>query len=189
MHGSTITRADWAALENLWGEAGTWAAETWTSHNAAYFGGQLHYHGAVFGLTPHGRRLGHTSRTSGRITLHPSLLDPQGNAWALEPRLGVRFASDVLLHEMIHAHLFDGGDLGEESHNSEGWCVEITRLTPLLGLDPIHAEPVRQHRVDGKVTRWAREGYLPRNRIADWPHSLRPARYYEADPQHIRVPI
>jgi hypothetical protein len=79
-----ITKADCAALENLWGDAGTWAADTWTRLNATHFDGQLRYHGIVWGLTPHGGRLGHTSRTD-RITLHPALLDPQGeDPWLLE---------------------------------------------------------------------------------------------------------
>jgi hypothetical protein len=76
VHTATITKADRAALENLWDKAGAWAAGTWTQLNTDHFDGRLRYHGIVYGLTPHGDHLGHTWSHSRRITLHPSLLDP-----------------------------------------------------------------------------------------------------------------
>ena len=92
MHATTITRPDRAALDNLWGEAGLWAADTWTRLNADHFDGRLRYDGVVWGLTPHGCKLGYTSNPDGRITLHPALLDPRSNAWGIWDKLGMRYA-------------------------------------------------------------------------------------------------
>jgi hypothetical protein len=185
MHTATITQTDRAALTNLWGDAGVWAADTWTRLNAGHFGGRLRYHGVVFGLTPHGGRLGHTS-PAGRITLHPALLDPRGDAWDREGELGAAYAADTLLHEMIHAGLFDRG--GDAEHNGAPWCDEIMRITPGLGLDPVKAAPVKPRRVDRKVVRRELDGHLSRAEIAAWPHSLRPAGYYTREGR-VHVPI
>jgi hypothetical protein len=187
MHTATITRPDRAALENLWGDAGIWVADTWTEHNRAHFDGRLRYHGVVWGLTPHGHNLGHTWRDSRRITLHPALLDPHGDAWSIRDQLGMRFTSDVLLHEMVHVLLNDRGVNSE--HNSDEWCAEITRITPALDLPEIKAAPVKPRRVNGKVVRRPLDGHLPRDAIASWPHSIRPGVYYGRDTERIRVPI
>jgi len=176
MHTTTITKADRAALENLWGTAGTWIADTWTRLNADYFDGAAKYHGVVWGLTPHGSRLGHTYVETGRITLHPALLNPQGNAWERGEELGALYAEHVLLHEMIHAILSDRGEDG--AHNGEPWCAEIMRITPLLGFAPILAAPVTQRRVEGKVTRIPKDGHLDRDTISRWPHTIAPKGTY-----------
>ena len=193
MHTTVITRPDRAALENLWGDAGAWVADTWTEHNRAHFDGRLRYHGVVFGLTPHGDHLGHTWSSSRRITLHPSLLDPSGeDPWSLEEKtgaeLGARYAADVLLHEMVHVCLFDR-DVACPHHNEQPWCDEIMRITPQLDLDPIKAAPVKPRRVDGKVVRRALDRHLSRADIAYWPHSIRPTGFYARDIERIRVPI
>lgn len=181
MHTTTITKADRAALENLWGDAGTWAADTWTRLNAAHFDGKLRYHGIVWGLTPHGGRLGHTY-PSGRITLHPSLLDPQESAWGIRDQLGARYAEDTLLHEMVHVTLFARGIASKAPHhNTQEWCDEIMRITRQLGLAPIKAAPVKPRRVDGKVVREPLDGHLSRVEIATWPDRLRPAGYYTSE--------
>lgn len=192
MHTTTITRADRAALENLWGDAGAWAADTWTRLNADHFASKLRYHGIVFGLTPHGHHLGHTY-TDGRITLHTSLLDPRGRAWLIRDRLGERFAADVLLHEMVHAWLFQRGytyepDDPNGAHNNDQWCAEIVRITPALGLPVIKAVPVKPRRVDGAVVRRPLDDHLDRDAISRWPHTIRPAGYY-ADGVYIGVRI
>jgi hypothetical protein len=191
VHTTKISLADRAALENLWGDAGTWAADTWTALNTEHFDGRVRYHGIVWGLTPHGRNLGYTSNPR-RITLHPALLDPRGDAWAISSQLGTRHAADVLLHEMVHVALFAPGVDNPDStpyHNTAEWCAEIVRITPQLGLPPIKAAPVKPRRVDGKVVRQPLDGYLSRSDIAHWPHSLRPAGYYVADAEPIAVPI
>jgi hypothetical protein len=70
-----VTEPDFrAAQRTLWGEAGAWAYDTWHKLNAEHFAGELVYAGVVFGLTPHGHRLGQCY-PDGRITLHSSLLD------------------------------------------------------------------------------------------------------------------
>jgi hypothetical protein len=194
VHTTTITDADRAALENLWGDAGAWAADTWTRLNTDHFDGELRYHGIVFGLTPHGHNLGHTQSSGpwpGRITLHPSLLHPRGRAWTIGSKLGARFAADVLLHEMVHVTLIARGvdrDDVEGCHNIPEWCEEIMRITPQLGLDPVKAAPVKPRRVNGKVMRKPLDDHLTRDEIAHWPHSLRPAGYYTTEGR-IRVPI
>jgi hypothetical protein len=171
------------AQNALWGQAGAWAYDTWHQHNAALFSGELEYAGIVWGLTPHGALLGHTS-PSGRVTLHPSLVDPSGErpwGWPAK-RFTDRLASDVLAHELIHARLFALGAPRDESgghHNRPEWAAEIVRLSPLLLGVEIRAEPVRPRRIDGKVTRRARRGFLPRAKIAGWPYSVRSASYYE----------
>jgi hypothetical protein len=76
MHTATITKPDRAALENLWGAAGAWAADTWTRLNDEHFDGQLQYHGIVFGLTPHGgdypaARPGARQGRPGQAPAHP----------------------------------------------------------------------------------------------------------------------
>ena len=128
----------------LWGEAGEWAADRFDELNDAYFDSQLRTAGVVWGLTPHGGRLGHT-HASGRITLHPALLDPKADAWRNEPFLGDRFAEDVLLHEMVHVKLHaEGRDTrgsDDSSHNTEPWCEEVVRLAPRLGLGEVQAAP------------------------------------------------
>jgi hypothetical protein len=199
VHQTTITKADRAALENLWENPGTWAADTWTQLNTDHFDGRARYHGIVFGLTPHGGCLGHTSPTTGRITLHPALLDPQSDdPWLLKWRgagLGARFAADVMLHEMVHATLHDRGVTNTHRnphHNTVEWCDEIMRITPQLGLDPVKAAPVkpRRVRIDGEsvVVRKELDGHMSRNDIGHWPHTLRPAGYYTAKGR-IHVPI
>jgi hypothetical protein len=198
MHKTSLSAADRAALENLWGDAGTWAADTWSRLNVEHFDGRLRYHGIVWGLTPHGHALAHTSNPDARITLHPSLLDPRpdedrkgGWVWKQERRLGARHAADVLLHEMIHVALFahDIPNTKEAPHhNAEEWCAEIVRITPQLGLPAVTAAPVKPRRVDGKVKRQELDGNLSRDDAAHWPHSIRPAGFYNREGR-ITVPI
>jgi hypothetical protein len=161
--------------------------------NAEHFAGRLRYHGIVWGLTPHGYALGHTY-DDGRITLHPSLLDPHGNAWSIWDKLGMRFAEDVLRHEMVHAALRDRGVPGngaEGDHNTQPWCEEIMRITIQLGLPAILAAPVKPRRVNGRVRRQPLDGHLTRDQMARWPHTIRPDGYYarDADAERIRVRI
>jgi hypothetical protein len=190
MHTTTMTRPDRAALENLWGDAGTWAADTWTRLNADHFGAKLRYHGIVWGLTPHGHLLGYTSNPDARITLHTALLNPKGNAWGIRNRLGMRYAEDVLLHEMVHAALRDAGvpTSGKQGeHNTQPWCDQIVRITPQLGLAPIKAQPVKPRRIDGRVVRRALDGHLTRDQISRWPHTIRPDGFYTPDTGRIKV--
>jgi hypothetical protein len=70
MHTTTMTRADRAALENLWGDAGAWAADTWT--RLGHFDGQAPL--SRHRVRAHSTR--HTSNPDGRITLHPAPTPP-----------------------------------------------------------------------------------------------------------------
>ncbi len=168
-----------AAL-TLFGELGAWAYDTWIEHNACYFDGRLTPGPILWGLTPHGHALGFYDRGRNAITLHPSLIRPGASAWGIGALLGERYAADVLLHEMIHqkVHQLDGY-AGAESHNCEPWCAEVNRLSAMLGL-ACKAAPIRQKRVDRKVTWFVEPGHLSRRQIATWPHGVRPAGYYEA---------
>jgi hypothetical protein len=164
------------------GEAGTWAAETFARLNVSYLSGEVPCRGIAWGLTPHGGHLGHT-QPSGRITLHPALLDPQSNAWNIEPFLGEAFAEDVILHEMIHALFRARGIPSNEKtgeHNTQHWCDEIMRLAPLLGLGDLKAAPVKPRRIDGEVTRKELDGYMTQDQLARFPHPLRRAGWFEA---------
>lgn len=90
---------------------------------------------------------------------------------------------------MTHASLTLKGDVA--AHNGWPWCTEITRISSLIGLGDILAEPVNPRWIsdgDGpaRSVRVAHEGHLTRRQIAAWPHSLRPAGYYPAG-QHLDV--
>ena len=124
--------------------------------------------------------------------MHPALLDPRGDAWRISDQLGMRYAEDVLLHEMVHVTLFAAGVENDDKnphHNTAQWCAEIMRITPQLGLPVIKAAPVKPRRVDGKVVRRELDGQLSRADIAHWPHSLRPVGYYNSTDTRIHVPI
>ena len=185
-----LTLDDRKALEALWDEAGIWIAQTWDRLNAHCFNDEVPYNGVVWGLTPHGGRLGHCSGT-GRITLHPALLNPKSDAWGVKRAVfGDRYAADVLVHEMIHA-LFRArgipsqpGSQGE--HNTRHWCDEIIRITPLLDLKPIQAAPITPRRGVGRV---AKPKHLSQYDLSHWPHALRPTWYYTGGNHKMRVPI
>jgi hypothetical protein len=172
------------AQELLWGKAGVWAYDIFEELNEEYFADEVPMRGIAWGLTPHGGHLGHCQQ-SGRITLHPALLDPRSDAWRLERYLGEGYARDVLLHEMIHALLFER--VVKHDHNTQPWCDEVMRLAPLLGLGQILAAPVLPRQVEGKVCRLQFDGHLSRREMASFPHSLRPKSWYEAN--RGRLPI
>jgi hypothetical protein len=164
---------------------GAWAYDTWLAHNTAYFNGILQPCGIQWGLTPHGYALGYFSPTFRTITLHTSLVNPHSYAWGLHAVLGEQFASDVLLHEMIHQNVHqEHGDIrldGTSCHNNQAWCEHINRISDLLGLN-VKAAVVKQRRENGSKPRWLPQpGYLSIADLAHWPHSVRPAGFYEAE--------
>jgi hypothetical protein len=173
----------------FFGKLGTWAFDTFDELNALCFDGCLKPRPILWGLTPHGYALGFYSSGDGHITLHTSLIRPSGNAWGKRSLLGERFARDVLVHEMVHASqcelLGHSAFGGNNTHNCESWCSEIVRITPLLGLLPIKAKPIRQKRVNGSVQWYTESECLTRKAIASWPHSIRPRGYYEAAAQDL----
>jgi hypothetical protein len=174
---------------------GAWLYDTWKSHNETYFDGQLKVIPLYFGILPHGAKLGlYHSGDYPRISIHQSLLDPSGDAWQILPLLGERFASDVLLHEMVHQAIYeryghDGSELdkfsGASSHNNPAWCAEIVRLASMIGLGSIKAQPVRRTRLDnaqtgkkGKPSWQPAPGYLDREQLSSFPHCLTNEAYY-----------
>src|SRR5262245_17254034 len=99
--------------------------------NLLCFAGQLPLLPIVRGLMPYGHCIGQT-----RIDIHPPRIEIGTYARLRDPQ----FFEDNLVHEMLHAWLL----LNDKCvhHNSRAWCQEIERITPLLGLSPIHAEPI-----------------------------------------------
>jgi hypothetical protein len=101
--------------------------------------------------------------------------------------LGVRYAFDVLFHELIHVSQCYrlGGGVGPTSHNNTAWIAEVNRLAPALGLGVIRAglsktrrEPDGSERTPktGKlVTKVVRasDGDVPHEVVARFPHALR----------------
>ncbi len=172
-----------AASGVLWPIYGLWGYDLWLSHNDSFFDGELGPVGIVWGLTPHGHNLA-SYGGDGVITLHPSLLLPStDNPWEIGAKVGRKFTSDVLLHEMVHQKLDQTGAEcdGPSSHNNTAWADEIVRISTLLGISGIKAQRVRQRRIGGQV-KWAPpDGFLSLRDMAHWPHCTRPAGYYGND--------
>src|SRR5262245_15368610 len=137
--------------------------------NRTCFGGRVPEALILWQLTEHGRGLG-WQRSSAEgppvITLHPSVVAPSGDndaddLWGV-PRelLGWCYAYDVLLHEMLHAHVeyvlggWEHRDGPQRSkwtcHNNPVWVAECNRLAGLLGL-PGRYSLKRNRRVAGRL--------------------------------------
>jgi hypothetical protein len=158
-----ITHDDYlAAARVLWGDAGAFVVSEYNRHNFAHFAGELPAVPMVIGITPYGRCIGHTRSAGGwdgdlpRITIASNLFAH-----------GTAAVSDTILHEMIHVKLMLEGR--DPSHNGEGWCEEVMRLSPAVLGRAVKAAPVKPRRVDGKVTRHVPEGFLGRDELAGWP--------------------
>jgi hypothetical protein len=176
------------AAEIADGKYGTWTYDRWAEFNDRYFGGELIVGGIQWGITPHGRSLGYFEPWRNSITLHVSLIDPEGrNPWSMGQMMGEKMAADVLVHEMMHQHIGQsGGDPSRYTHNSPRWCEEINRMVPLLGIDTeLLAIPIKQKRVkdsevkgSGAVTWAVPDGAMTRTTLSTFPHTLRPDGYY-----------
>jgi hypothetical protein len=176
------------AAEIADGKYGTWAYDTWEVFNNRYFGGELIVGGINWGLTPHGGSLGYFELWRNSITLHISLIDPEGrNPWRQGHLMGERMAGDVLVHEMMHQSIQQrGGDPSKFAHNSPLWCAEINRMIPLLGITTeLVARPIKQRRVkdwigkgNGHVAWVVNPGEMERDQLSRFPHSLRGDDYY-----------
>ena len=170
------------------GGYGVWAYDKWAEFNNKYFEGQLIVGGIFWGLTPHGGSLGYFEGWRNAITLHVSLIDPNGrNPWDQGKLMGEKMGSDVLLHEMMHQAIHQkGGDPSPNHHISQLWCDGINRLIPMIGIDTdLVAKPIKQMRVreagvkgNGKVSWVVSDGGMTRNTLSSFPHSLRPDGYY-----------
>lgn len=170
------------AAKQFFNEIGEWSYDEWRSHNAIYFDNALKVGAILWGLTPFGGSLGYFEEWDNRITLHTSLVRPSTLApWTITYlKLGKQYASDVLLHEMMHQKILqiDGGWKGKSCHNCRAWANEIMRVGKLLGMD-IKANEVKQRRINGQVKWKERDGYLTLNQMSTFPHCLRPSGFYE----------
>jgi hypothetical protein len=177
-----------AAMEWQHGKAGAFLAEEFDRINSECFGGELPFLPLTIGLTIYGKRIGLTrcgwngEAEAPRITIA---------SWWF--RAGANHVRDTLLHEMIHARLrLDGEDT---AHNSEPWCREITRLSPLVLGYEIKAQPVKHRRVpkaklvegEPKYTRAPLPGFVSRKTIAGWPHTLRPRGFDPGEVLHAPI--
>lgn len=177
------THADYLqAAAVLWGEAGRYAVTEYQRLNSALFDGALPPLPVVIGLTAYGKCLGAT-RDHGewdaghlpRISLAPEIFRGSRRMTG-----GRNVVTDVVLHEMLHAHLMLAGR--DHKHNGRPWCQAISRLSPLLLGCDIKAVPVNPRRVDGTVVRRPREGHLDRKTLAGWPGTLRGPDWDRGEP-------
>jgi len=126
------------------------------------------------------------------VTLHPTIWRPgRGSTHAVRrptTRGQLLYTTDVVVHELTHAHLAIRGEATE--HNARPWCREVMRLSPLIGLPGVVASPdkrARERDAEGRATgRLLRvpkvPGSISRTALAAWPHSLRPTTYYARHP-------
>lgn len=140
---------------HLYGELGEFAYAAFDYINEAYFGGAVPQTLILWDLVEHGRALGWCrSPEDGApiIKLHPSLVRPKtDNPWNIPTEHhGYCLAFDVLIHEMMHAHVNYnlGGDYGTDTclngptagrslwtcHNCPNWINECNRIAAMLGL-------------------------------------------------------
>lgn len=166
---------------------GGWLYNTWQAHNQHYFEGMLQVIPIHFGLTPHGGSLGRFEHTEEyrRITIHKSLLDPSDDAWQILSLLGERFASDVLLHEMIHQAIDELGnrsdeDLNYSSHNCSAWVWEVNRIAPMLGLE-VKAAVARRRRISGKIKQITPDNSMSLDELSRFPHSVTQEAFYRGE--------
>ena len=173
------------AAVTFFGDLGKWSYDEWAKLNELYFDNQNKPGAILWGLTPHGGSLGFFIPTYNRMTLHTSLVLPSSDApWDIK-HLGKKYASDVILHEMIyqHIHQLSLPTEGYSSHDNESWCDQLNRLGPMLGLkDMPKAVIIKQKRVEGKVTWYVPPGCMTRKELSKFPHSQRTEEYYAKDP-------
>ena len=169
-----------------WGEFGSWTVEEWQRLNTAYFDDALKPGGIVWGLTPHGKSRGSYAPWANVITLHKSIIEPHSPApWKIPAyKLNKLYASDVLLHEMIHQKIEQRGIASE--HNSNVWAAEIVRVSKLMGVE-IKAAKVKQKRIKDEngesIVRWIPlPGHLTRREMSEWPDCIRKPEYYGVTP-------
>lgn len=121
--------------------------------NTAYFDGSLrpaklyivqHMPGKAVGLCQYDSDTAH-------ISLLKRLFAPSAPG-------AKRLIADVLLHEMVHQHLYEQGYLTHD-HDSACWLVELERLCALIGLS-----------VPVQWTRFQRQSF---------PHALTNVNYYQ----------
>lgn len=149
--------------------------ERWHEYNERFFTGQLVVPYILLAEPKMPSALGDCAPVSGfgarsQIRIRPSIvfgghpLVRSGAAFA-EGRL--RFAADVLLHEMVHQYHQEVTGVTEDSYSGHGPAFrdECNRIGALLGLPPVRTCKAR-----------GRDRDLPS--CSHWPHNVRPPDYY-----------
>lgn len=154
----------------LWGDAGRWAVDESERWNSEAFDNELPPLPIVIGLTAYGRSLAvcrypGSNRPLPRVTIHPSEFNTEG----------LRHASHVVLHELLHAWLMLRGE--NSTHNAAPWCGAIVRLSRRLFDLEIVAIPETNRRAATKARR-AELGAISRTAVSSWPHSIIHPNYY-----------
>lgn len=143
-----IREACLTVTRHYYDQRGQLAYQLFELINASYFDNELPWPLIVWALTAHGHCLGYTQTRaeSPIVVLHPSIMGgtEKDDPWGVEPGwLNIRYAFDVLLHELIHVSVECrlGGwyGTGESSHNNDVWVAEVNRLAPMIGLSGVKA--------------------------------------------------
>jgi hypothetical protein len=175
----------------LWGGAGALAAEEFGRLNREHFAGSIPPVPLIIGLPAYGRCIGVTRDLEAWLAAPRIGLAPEVFTGNHRTPGGPRMVADVLLHEMIHAALMLRGE--DPAHNGEPWCAMLRDLSPAVVGHEVEARPVLPRRVPNPeresdpaapktiVVRLAEPGQMPRQDLARWPHSCRPAGYYTGD--------
>jgi hypothetical protein len=157
---------------HLYRDLGRFAYAAFDHINATYFGGAVPETLILWDLTDYGHSLGWCRSSADGppiIKLHPNLVySPnrpmilrQETRWHIPVELlGRCYAYDVLLHEMIHAHInydlggwerLDGPQRKKWTcHNNPLWVGECNRIAALLGYQ-VNFEMKKYRRVEGQV--------------------------------------
>lgn len=174
----TVSKAYRVIASHLFRKLGDFAYQSFDFINANYFSGAVPETHILWDITKYGKQLGWCRSSSEGppiIKLHPSLVSPtqadvgDRGPWKIPfEHFGHCLAFDVLLHEMIHAHV--NYNLGGEDgcaaaangptasrslwtcHNCPNWINECNRIGKLLGLN-VDAQMTVSKRVGKKVER------------------------------------
>lgn len=196
-----------AVARHYYGALGTFAYDAYEFINNTYYGGDLPVPMIQVGITGYGGCMGLTKPSNDdqpKIKLHPSTISPSASPSVTptqrsvfgysQNQLGVVFAYETLLHELVHVAVCYkiGEGKGDSSHNNEGWISEVNRISPLIGLPNVDAQLTKVQRVEvpGELTKTGRpqtkpakvtKGNVTLDHISRWPHPLRlsgDANYY-----------
>ena len=163
-----MTNAEMKTFLTLgWGSFGARIYRTRCAYNARYFAGRLKPLPIVPTPTlPFGHCVGLTS--GGGIARHILLAAPKDHDVLVGDK-------GVLLHEMIHQHLFETGQ--DVRHAGQPWCDCVMRLNKRIARKAIFASPTTVRKIDGRSVRLnpacaaTGRASLSQQEIARWPHS------------------
>ena len=162
------------------------------TYNDKYFNGAIPDYKLTIGVTPYSNRIGLCYPEQKHILVSVELINNGSDK---------KIIDDLLLHEMIHAHIhcnsalinrYDIPMTNKSSHNNYAWVDEMIRLSKLMdNLKKFKVEPVKKKRTsyidsNGKKQytnskTFVRDGFLNRKEISSFPHTLRPNGYYKTE--------